>query len=98
MEPTGLSQHEAEKRLAVSGPNLIPEPEREGALKILLGQFKSPLIYVLMLAALVSLVLNEIADTVFIIIVVLINTALGFFQEYKAENILYALKKSVSST
>ncbi|MCW4044408.1 MAG: HAD-IC family P-type ATPase, partial [Candidatus Bathyarchaeota archaeon] len=65
-------------------------------LSLLLSQLKNPLVGVLIAAALISLALGKLADTLVIIVVVSINTAIGFFQEFKAEAALQALKSMAS--
>src|SRR3989344_1434648 len=94
----GLSSAEAAKRLEKYGPN---ELQKEGGVKawrILLSQFTSPLVIILIIAALVSLFLTpegELEAGVIIIIVVL-NGGFGFWQEFKAEKTVEALKKLTS--
>lgn len=90
---TGLSLAEAKKKLAEFGPNEIQGEEKPSWSKLLLTQFKSPLIYILFFAGLVTLVLKEWTDSVVIFLAVGLNTILGFAQEYKAENALVALRK-----
>ena len=93
MELAGLTTSEARARLRHYGPNEIRETKRVVALTLFLRQFRSPLVIVLFLAAFVSLLLSDVIDGILIIIIVLINGLLGFYQEYKAEKILQALKK-----
>lgn len=96
MKIEGLTQRQADELLVKHGANILKEPETYGPIKILIDQLKSPLIFVLFIAVALSFSLGEYIDTVFIMIVILINTSLGFFQEYKAQNILKTLKKKVS--
>ncbi len=91
----GLSAAEAEKRLAEYGPNALPEKEGAGPLKIFLSQFGSPLNWILLGAALISLLLGEVSDAGVIAFIVLVNAAIGFYQEYRAERSVRALKKMV---
>ena len=95
IQPTGLSQAEAERRLQQYGPNLLPEPERPGLLTLFLHQFKSPFIYVLLAAALVSLALGQNINSAFIMAVLLLNAAIGTVQEYAAERAASGLRKMV---
>ncbi|MSU74229.1 HAD family hydrolase [Candidatus Kaiserbacteria bacterium] len=88
----GLTEEEAELRLKAFGPNLIEQSERSSGLFILLNQFKSPLIIVLLLASGMTLSIGHYRDTFFIFAAVLVNTALGFYQEFKAEKALTELK------
>lgn len=96
MNPKGLSEDQALKLLKEHGPNVIQNASKVRPLKIFLEQLKSPLIFILIVAAVISIVLGERSDAVFILLVVAINTLLGFSQEYKAENTLEKLKQSVS--
>jgi Ca2+-transporting ATPase len=91
----GLSGSEAEKRLEKYGPNKLPETEGISRLKILLHQFASPLIYILIVAAVVTAFLGEYIDTGVIVAVLILNAVIGYFQEYKAETSVRALKGMV---
>lgn len=88
----GLSQREAEERLKEFGPNKLPEKPPPTNFKILLGQLKNPLVYVLLFAGIISVILSHPADAIIIGVAVIINTVLGFFQERKASKALTALK------
>lgn len=92
----GLTEHEAQERLARFGRNTLPRARIPRAYEIFLLQFKSPLIYVLLAAALVSLLLREWADAGFIFAVLLINAAIGTFQEYSAQRSAEALRSLVT--
>ncbi len=91
----GLSESEAKERLSQFGHNKLVEEKKISKLKIVLDQFKSPLIYILLIAAAVTTVLQEYIDTGVILIVVILNAIIGFIQEYKAEESVRALKKMV---
>src|SRR3990170_45530 len=88
----GLSRAEAARRLAEAGPNLLPEAGPPGALRLLLHQFASILVYVLLAAALVSFFLGDFLEAASILVIAVLNAALGFAQEYRAERALSALK------
>ena len=88
----GLAEAEARARLARYGPNRLPEPPRRGMLARFLAQFHNVLIYVLLAAAAVTALLGEALDTAVILGVVLVNAAIGFFQEGKAERALEAIR------
>ncbi|MCS6778212.1 MAG: cation-transporting P-type ATPase [Geminicoccaceae bacterium] len=90
--PEGLTQGEAEGRLARFGLNRLPEPPRKGPLARFLLQFHNLLIYVLLVAALLSLLFEHPVDAAVIVGVVLINAIVGFVQEGKAEAALEAIK------
>ncbi|MBM4287849.1 MAG: HAD-IC family P-type ATPase [Deltaproteobacteria bacterium] len=92
----GLSEAEVRERLATYGPNKFVEEEKISALKILVHQFASPLIYILILAAGVTFFLEEYKDAVVIAAVVLFNALIGFVQEIKAEKSVKALKSMVA--
>ncbi|MGE5169924.1 MAG: cation-translocating P-type ATPase [Rudaea sp.] len=94
--PAGLDAPEATARLRTFGRNALPraKPPRLGV--VFLRQFKSPLIYVLLAAALVSLLLRDWSDAAFILAVLLVNAAIGTYQEYSAERSADALRSLVS--
>ncbi len=89
----GLSDDEAASRLAQCGPNTLPRRKPPGVIEILLRQFKSPLIYLLGVAAAVSLVIGEVKDAAFILGVLLINAVIGTIQEARAEKAGRALQQ-----
>jgi Ca2+-transporting ATPase len=93
----GLSAEKAARLLTESGPNVLPERRRPGPLLIFIRQFKSPFIYVLLAAALVSLGLGQAVNAVFIVIVLFLNAIIGTVQEYAAQRAATALKKMVPS-
>ncbi|MEK7498619.1 MAG: HAD-IC family P-type ATPase, partial [Patescibacteria group bacterium] len=88
----GLSEEEAEKRLKVFGLNIIESAKNASGFLIFLNQFKSPLILILLFACVVTLFINHYRDAFFIFAAVVVNTVLGFYQEYKAEKALAELK------
>jgi Ca2+-transporting ATPase len=88
-----LTSEEAERRLATHGPNELPEATPPSLLSLLLSQFTSLLIWVLIGAAGLSGTLGEWIDAGAILAIVLLNGVLGFAQEYRAERSLAALKK-----
>ena len=87
----GLSKQEASKRRAIFGPNRLPKQKRPGLLVFYLRQFKSPLIYLLLAAAAISLLIGEATDAVFIFAVLQINAVIGTVQEARAESSAQAL-------
>lgn len=92
---TGLTDAEAARRLETVGPNVLPRTDRRGPWRRLLDQFRHPLIYVLLVAAVATLLLGEYVDGAVIIAVVLVNAAIGFVQESRAEVALEALTSMV---
>lgn len=89
----GLSDTEAVKRFRTNGPNTLPLKKPVSTGVIFLRQFQSPLIYILLLAAIVVYFLGDTADSFIILIVLLVNAIVGMFQEGKAQNTLLALTK-----
>ena len=94
----GLSSEEAKKRLEEYGPNELKEGKKNTALGMFLNQFKDFMIIVLILAAIISGIVGDAADTVAIIVIVVLNAIIGFVQEYRAEKAIAALKKMASHT
>jgi Ca2+-transporting ATPase len=89
----GLSSGTIEKNQLEFGTNELQEGKRRSNLNIFLGQFKDLMILILIVAAIVSGFLGEATDTIVILIIVLLNALVGFFQEYHAEKAIHALKK-----
>ncbi len=89
----GLSQEEADIRLMQFGPNTLPEPQASSLLATFLRQFRSPLIYILLAATLVSLTLGDVRDALFIGIVLVANGVIGCMQEHSAGKAALALRK-----
>jgi Ca2+-transporting ATPase len=92
----GLSQPEAVARLKHYGTNQLAEKPPRPAWYLLLAQFKSFLIVVLLVAACVAALIGDLTDGVVILGVVIINACLGFYQESQAEKSLTALKKMLA--
>jgi len=91
----GLTIEEVEKRQRIYKKNIIYEEYQINAIKILLNQFKSFFVLLLLVAAAVSLFIGEIIDFYLIIAFIIIITSIGFIQEYKAETIVKQLKKMI---
>ncbi len=91
----GLSEAQAKKHLDAYGPNKLPERAGISRLKIILHQFTSPLIYILIVAAIVTAFLGEYIDTGVIVSILILNAIIGYFQEYKAETSVQALRRMV---
>ena len=91
--PQGLSGEEAARRLAEFGPNTLREAKGTPAWKMLLAQFTSLLIIILLIAAAVSAFLGEIIDAAVISAIVAISAGVGFLQEWRAEQAIAALKR-----
>lgn len=95
-ETIGLTEEEAEKRSKQSGLNVLPEPKKEPAILRFLKHFNDVLIYVLMGAAVITFLLGHYIDTSVIILVIVINATIGFFQESKAEKALEGIREMLS--
>ena len=89
----GLSHTEAKERLNHFGLNAIEEATKISSFKILLNQFKSPIVFLLLFAAGMSFWFKEWLDVSAILLVLFINSAIGFFMELKAQKSVQALKK-----
>ncbi|MHA1961329.1 MAG: cation-translocating P-type ATPase [Candidatus Thorarchaeota archaeon] len=93
--PEGLAQEEAIRRLDELGPNELTLAERENPLYIFLRQFKSPLVYVLILAAVISILANHAIDAFVIAVILVINAIIGFVQEWNAERTIESVRKLI---
>ncbi len=91
----GLSTDEAVRRLERFGPNQLEPPRRAGALGLLLRQFASPIVLLLIFATVISLVLGDVTDAAIILAIVLGSALLGFFQERGASRAVQALLQMV---
>jgi len=96
--PQGLGDSEVQARREKYGPNELVEKKKKTLLVMFLDQFKDFMIIVLLAAAAVSGILGEAADTIAIIVIVVLNAVLGFSQEYRAEKAMAALKKMAAAT
>jgi len=91
-DPSGLAPAEADRRLAHYGPNELTTITQIHPLRIFLNQFKSFIIYILLFAVAASLLIGEYVDTLIILVILLANAAIGFYQELGAKRSLEALK------
>jgi P-type Ca2+ transporter type 2C len=88
----GLSNKEVQKKQKEYGLNILPKKSPPSHLSILIRQLQSPLVYILLIASLITLIIGHYADSIIIFLAVLINTVLGFIQENRTSNALQALK------
>ena len=95
---TGLSQEEAQKRLAEYGLNELQKEKRASSIKMFLEQFTDILIVILLIATALSLAIGEIIDAIVIIAIVLATAILGFVEEFRSEKAVEALKKMTAPT
>ncbi len=95
----GLCSEDAAKKLEILGRNELEQKKGHSPFRIFISQFNDFLIWVLLAAAIISgIIIREITDAVFILVILIINAVLGFIQEYRAEQALQALKKLASPT
>lgn len=88
----GLTSPEAARRLGQQGPNELARGESRSAWRFLAAQFKGAMIWLLMAACAVSAALGEVADALAIGAILVLNALVGFFQEYRAERAVLALR------
>ncbi|MEY9626361.1 magnesium-translocating P-type ATPase [Sinorhizobium fredii] len=93
---TGLASTEARRRLARFGRNTIRHTDEPKALQVLLRQFRSPLVLILVFAAGMSALVGEVNEAVIITLIVLISCGLSFIQEYRASRAVEALRRRIS--
>ena len=93
--PDGLSTADAARRLQQFGPNLLKARKTTTPLKLFLGQFKSPIVLILLFATGVSAVTQEWVDAVIILVIVLGSALLSFFREYSANTAAEKLRAQV---
>ncbi|MFH1585634.1 MAG: HAD-IC family P-type ATPase [archaeon] len=93
----GLDSKEAKKRLTKYGLNKISKKKKKSSLLLFLKQFNSPLIYILLVAMIISFIFHHQVDGYVILVIVMINASIGFFEERKAEHAIDALEKLIVS-
>ncbi|MBU1074857.1 HAD-IC family P-type ATPase [Patescibacteria group bacterium] len=92
----GLSTTEAQDRLQEHGLNKLPEEKKASWLLLLLSQFRNSLVYILLVAAVISFFLEDYIDMSVILAAVFVNVVVGFIQEYKANQAMEKLKKVIT--
>jgi len=91
----GLNSEEASNRLNKYGLNELKEVKKDGPLKLFLSQFVDALIFLLIVASIASYLIGDYLDAIAIVVVVIINSIIGFIQEYRAEKAMKKLKNLV---
>lgn len=89
----GLSLEEVEKKKVAYGLNKLADEKSKTLLSLLLSQIQDVMIYILIGAAVISALVNEISDAIIIAVIIILNAVIGVIQEFKAEKSLEALKK-----
>ncbi|MBP2649106.1 MAG: family hydrolase, partial [Gemmatimonadetes bacterium] len=89
----GLEESEVQRRLAVHGPNALPEAPPRPWWRTFIRQFQSPLIYILFVAAVLAVSLGHAGDAGVILAVVIVNALIGTVQEGRAERSMSALRR-----
>jgi len=91
----GLSEGEVQKRYSRHGKNVLKVSKSKSKFFLFFSQFHSFLIYILLAAVVISILLSHFIDAFVIFLIVILNGVIGFFQEYKAEEIIEKLKRSL---
>lgn len=94
-EATGLNDEDVVIRNQHYGRNKLPDPNSRSPLIMFLSQFKSTIVLILVIAAVISFVNNHLLDAYIIVFIIVINAIVGFLQEFKAERTIEALKQLV---
>ncbi|MFC3415396.1 cation-translocating P-type ATPase [Algoriphagus hitonicola] len=92
-QDNGLSMEKVEKRREEYGSNILEENEKESIWDILISQVNNPIIYLLTAAATLAFIFGDIPEGIAIVVVMIVNTAIGFWMEFKAQKSMEALKQ-----
>ncbi len=92
----GLSSAQASERLTRIGPNILIQGKKINPFLLFLNQFNNFVVWILLVAVLISFVIHEVVDATVILVILIFNALFGFIQEYKAEKAIEALKKMAS--
>src|SRR6266568_1971710 len=92
----GLTSAQAKERLKKYGPNAVAKKQSWSWFSLLLNQFNDALVWILLVAGVLSFIFGEFRDTTIILLIVGINATIGFFQEYKAEKTLENIRRLAS--
>jgi Mg2+-importing ATPase len=93
--PRGLAADDAGRRLAVYGPNMVGERAAISRLGVLWNQLRSPLLLLLLFAAVISVATGEWVDAVIVVVIVLASTVVGYSREYRAQSAAAKLRERV---
>ena len=93
VETAGLTTKQAQQRLLEIGENRLDTGKKHSAIKIFAGQFRDLMVIILLLATAISALLGELHEAIAIVVIVLVNALLGFFQELRCEQTLEALAR-----
>src|SRR5437868_5746238 len=91
----GLSEEEGRRRLERYGPNVLHRESQNGPLRVLFRQINNPLIWVLLGSAALAMALGKVTDGLVVLAVVVLNTFIGFVQEFRAGKAIEALSLMV---
>ena len=91
----GLSNEEAKKRLQQNGKNEIPKPPKITLMQIFINQFLSPIVFILIVAAIFSIITKSYSDSIFIFLVIMINAIIGTYQEWSSEKSAEKLQEMI---
>ncbi len=91
----GISQKTAEQRLLINGKNKIPKGKKKTIIEMFFQQFKSPIILILIVAAIFSIIIKSFADAIFILIVIIVNAIIGTTQEWNSEKSTEKLQEMI---
>lgn len=94
----GLDELEVKKRQEDHGMNVLPKPKKNTILEIFISQFNNPLTIILLVTVVISFLIKEYVDAIFIILVITLDAILGTFEEWKAEESASALEELVDIT
>ncbi|MCE9673300.1 HAD-IC family P-type ATPase [Myxococcus stipitatus] len=94
----GLTDEQARERLSRHGPNVLERQKREGPLTLLWRQVNSPFIWVLIVSSVLAVLMGKVTDGLVVAVVVVLNTLIGFAQEFRAGKAIEALSRMVPET
>lgn len=95
---SGLTHEQVDKNIKEFGRNKIKEKKKASTFSILLSQFNDIMIWILIIATVISGIIGDIADAIVVVVIIIINAILGFVQEFRTEKSLESLKKLSSPT